>query len=127
MQSHIEREIGELHRTCSEALQRFASTFALDRDICRDAVQEAFLRYFIERRFGREIANPRAWLYQVVRNYMLERLKGAAARRETAVEQAESVAARQLDPQTIVETSETAREIAAVSRRAAAPFRRSSM
>jgi RNA polymerase sigma factor (sigma-70 family) len=109
----FEREIGELHRAYAGALRHFAFTFTADEELCQDAVQEAFLRYFVERRYGRSIANPRAWLYRAVRNYELDHLKGAAVRREVAVERAERLFAQQRDPEAMAERSETAREIVA--------------
>lgn len=114
MQQKLEQEIGELHRAHAAELLRFASTFCADEQTGHDAVQEAYVRYFVERRYGRTIANPRAWLYQVVRNYMLDRLKSAAVRQEVAMEQAASLPARHRDPETMAQRSETARELAAV-------------
>ena len=113
MPEDFEQEVGALHSTHVGELTKFASTFCPDDQTDRDAVQEAFVRYFIERRYGREIANPRAWLYQVVRNYMLDRMRNAAVRQEVGVEQAESLPAGQRDPETLAQRSETVRELAA--------------
>lgn len=113
MQTDIEWEVGALHKAYSGALFRFAFTFTADREACHDAVQEAFLRYFIERRCGRPIANPRAWLYQVIRNYLLDGMKSAAAGQEVAVEHAEELPAEQADPEAMAAGQGTAREIAA--------------
>src|SRR5262249_23539730 len=57
-------------------------------DAARDAVQEAFLRYFLQRTYGRLIEHPRAWLYRVVRNHLLDRMTAAAAKYEVGSEQA---------------------------------------
>ena len=113
MQPNVERELGDLYKAHTSELLRFASTFHPDEQAEHDAVQEAFVRYFVERRYGRQIANPRAWLYQVVRNYMLDRLRSSAVRQEVGVEQAESVPAVQRDPETLAQRSETVRELAA--------------
>jgi RNA polymerase sigma-70 factor (ECF subfamily) len=118
VQPDLEREVGDLHSLYAGALMRFASTFMPDEGACRDSVQEGFLRYFVERRYGRCIENPRAWLYQAVRNQMLDRLKSAATWHEVAVQEAEHLPAKQRDPQVLAERKETAREIAAaLSRR----------
>lgn len=109
----LEHEITELYNVCAAELLRFACTFTCESQAAHDAVQEAFVRYFIERRYGRAITHPRPWLYQTVRNYMLDRMKSAAVRQEVAVEQAESLPGCERDPQARVEGSETAREIAA--------------
>jgi RNA polymerase sigma-70 factor (ECF subfamily) len=114
----LEREVAELHTSYAAALMRFASTFTSDEGACRDAVQETFLRYFMERRYGRSIENPRAWLYQALRNHMLDRLKSAAVRLEVNVQEAEHLPAEVRHPQDLAERMETAREIAAaLSRR----------
>ena len=113
MQTDIEREIGALHKAYAGALIRFAFTFTADREACHDAVQEAFLRYFVERQYGRSIANPRAWLYQVIRNYLLDGMKSAAAGQEVTVEQLEKLPAGQADPEAMAAGHGTAREIAA--------------
>ena len=113
MDAAIEQEIADLHRLYADPLLRFACTFKAGEPAGHDAVQEAFVRYFIERRYGRSIANPRAWLYWVVRNYMLDRIESGGLRREVAVEQAEGLPASQCDPEILAQRSETAREIAA--------------
>lgn len=114
VQSAIEREVSDLHRAYAEALLRFGATFTSDAAACHDAVQEAFLRYFIERRYGRVITHPQAWLYRVVRNYLLDRMKAAAVRQEVAVANAESVPAGQHNPEIALQGSEVAREIASM-------------
>jgi RNA polymerase sigma-70 factor, ECF subfamily len=76
----IKQELAELYSKHSAALLRYGSLFAPANEAARDAVQEAFLRYFIERRSGRIIANPAGWLYEVMRHYLLGRLKRMRAR-----------------------------------------------
>ena len=114
MDQKFEQEIDNLHHAHAAELLRFAVTFCPDEQNGHDAVQEAFVKYFVERRYGRTIVNPRAWLYQVVRNYMLDRLKSAAVRQEVTIEQAEALSPRQRDPETMAQRSETARELAVV-------------
>jgi RNA polymerase sigma-70 factor, ECF subfamily len=113
VQVDFESEIGTLHKQYAGTLVRFAFTFTADQEVCHDAVQEAFLRYFIERRYGRSIVNPRAWLYQVVRNYLLDRKKSAAVGQEVAVEQADALPAKEANPHEMVERRDTVREISA--------------
>lgn len=110
--TEIDQEVAELHRVYAAALLRFAATYTSDTAACHDAVQEAFLRYFMEQQYGRRIANPRAWLYQVVRNHMLDGIKSAAGRMEVAVQQAEQVPAAHESPETAMEGTEAARVIA---------------
>src|SRR5215469_7004253 len=68
----LEQELLRLYKEHASALSRYATAFAQNQEGARDAVQEVFLRYFIERRYGRIIENPRAWLYHVLRNYLLD-------------------------------------------------------
>jgi RNA polymerase sigma-70 factor (ECF subfamily) len=97
------------------ALLRYAGQLAASHDEARDAVQEVLLRYFVERRFGRKIENPRAWLYHVLRNYLLDQIKAAPNRREV---QAGNVDALILEnhenPENLLQRSQMAREIAQV-------------
>jgi RNA polymerase sigma-70 factor (ECF subfamily) len=57
------------------------------RESGRDALQEVFLRYFIARGEGRQIPVPKAWLFRVMRNYLLDLKKASRARSEVPVEQ----------------------------------------
>ena len=95
------------------ALLRYGSQLSGNEDVARDAVQEVFLRYFVERRYGRTIDSPRAWLYQVLRNYLLDRMKAAPNQLECHVDLETIAAARQKTPEELVERSESAHEIAA--------------
>jgi RNA polymerase sigma-70 factor (ECF subfamily) len=95
------------------ALLGYACQLTGSPEEAQDAVQEAFLRFFVERRYGRMIENPRAWLYLVLRNYLLDRIKAAPARREVPTADVDSLAAqRQDDPEELVQQSQTAHEIA---------------
>lgn len=96
------------------ALLRCASQLA-SPDEARDAVQEVFLRYFVERRFGRNIENPRAWLYHVLRNYLLDQIKAAPNRREVQAANVEAlVQETNANPENLLERSQMAKEIAKV-------------
>jgi RNA polymerase sigma-70 factor, ECF subfamily len=97
----LDAELSELYRAHADGLLRYAGALARTADEGRDAVQEAFLRYFAERRYGRTIEHPRAWLYQVLRNYLLTAL--AVAQRETSAEGIEQVPSAADDPERMVE------------------------
>jgi len=48
-----------------------------DRSIAQDGIQEVFMRYFLIRAAGQQIENVRAWLFRVLRNYLVDcRRKG---------------------------------------------------
>jgi RNA polymerase sigma factor (sigma-70 family) len=46
--------------------------------LAQDAVQETFLRFFLERMQGETIRNPSAWLHRVLHNYICETVRSAA-------------------------------------------------
>jgi RNA polymerase sigma-70 factor, ECF subfamily len=68
----IETEIIELLRSQAAAMSRYAATVTRDWSIVQDGIQEAFLRYFVARVDGQHVDNPRAWLFKVLRNYILD-------------------------------------------------------
>lgn len=68
----MEAEVTELFRANAPSLSRYAATLAREPAVVQDGLQEAFLRYFIARTGGQRIDNPRAWLFRVLRNYLLD-------------------------------------------------------
>ena len=80
--SDLEQEVAALHERHSVELLTYASSIVRDTESALDAVQEAFLRYFVERSYGRAIQNPRAWLYRVVHNHLMDRRDKAATKYE---------------------------------------------
>jgi RNA polymerase sigma factor (sigma-70 family) len=76
----LELEVTALYSEHSAGLLHYAASISRDSDLARDAVQEVYLRYFMERRAGREIRQPRAWLFQCVRNQILNSLRTASQR-----------------------------------------------
>jgi RNA polymerase sigma factor (sigma-70 family) len=111
-QQHLEREVVELYEAHAAALLRYASSLARGQTDSNDAVQEAFLRYFVERRYGRQISNPQAWLYQVLHNFLVTVLAKAASQC-AAADALDNVSARESDPEMLVECRERAQAIAA--------------
>ena len=109
----LEWEVSGLYQAHVSELLRFATTHLGDRDGARDAVQEVFLRYFVERRYGRQIENPRAWLYHVLRNYVLDRLNAAASKGKVSSETLDYLPSQDQDPEKILRRREMTREIAA--------------
>jgi RNA polymerase sigma factor (sigma-70 family) len=81
----IEQEIRDLYATEAAGLLRHAASAAGNVETAQDAVQEAFLRFFIARTAGQEIRNPRAWLFRVLHNRVLD-LRKAASRNEIGLE-----------------------------------------
>jgi RNA polymerase sigma-70 factor (ECF subfamily) len=108
-QTLLDREVVELYQQYGAELLRWALALAPDADAARDAVQETFLRYFVERRYGRAIERPRSWLYVVARNYLARR--GAVTAPEVAAVEWERVPAAGSDPEQLAQRSELARQV----------------
>ena len=89
--SDIERVVVAAYENYAAELFAYAMSI-IREDSALDAVQEAFLRYFVQLSYGRRVENPRAWLYRVVRNYLLDRIGSAAVKRETLIAEADGMA-----------------------------------
>jgi RNA polymerase sigma-70 factor (ECF subfamily) len=108
--SDLEQEVVRNYELYAAALLRYGRSLAPNEDGAKDAVQETFLRYFMERRYGRQIANPRAWLYLVLRNFLFERFK-KEQKYETAVESLDHVPDHQENPEGRLYREALAREL----------------
>jgi RNA polymerase sigma-70 factor (ECF subfamily) len=75
LRAKIEDTINLLYEKHAAALLRYGQAICGDLEIARDAVQEAFLRYYIALREGTTTGEARGWLYSTTRNYILDRLK----------------------------------------------------
>jgi DNA-directed RNA polymerase specialized sigma24 family protein len=91
--SALEQELVCLYQEHAAALSRYAVSFA---------------RYFIERRYGRIMANPRTWLYHVLRNYLLDWYR-RVNNREVIAENLDHMPGGQQNRERILQRSETAR------------------
>lgn len=109
----IQSEVATLYEQHSRGLLRYARGKTGSTEVAQEGLQEAFLRYFIARSYGREILSPRAWLYEVLRNYVFDRSRASSVSREVAGEHMEHVADERQDPEGRVERLQMAREIAA--------------
>ena len=110
LDSVLEQELVRLYQEHAGLLLGYAASFAHNADYARDAVQEVFTRYFIERRYGREIRNPRAWLYHVMRNYLLDRQR-TLGRREVISDDLDRMPGRQRNPEGMLRRSELAQKL----------------
>jgi RNA polymerase sigma-70 factor, ECF subfamily len=108
----LEVEVVAVYEQHAAELLAYAVSLAGSQDRAADAVQEALLRYFIERSYGRKIEHTRAWLYRVLRNYVLDRLGSAAARHEVSPDGLPDVAGPNQDPESRLRFSQTARQVA---------------
>jgi RNA polymerase sigma-70 factor, ECF subfamily len=95
----VEAEVIDLYQENAPGLFRFAEALVKDREMAQDALQETFLRYFIARSSGQELQNSKSWLYRVLRNYLLDRVKEAAFKSKASLEEAETIPDASTDPE----------------------------
>jgi RNA polymerase sigma-70 factor (ECF subfamily) len=53
----------------------YAQALGRNEELARDAIQEAFMRYFIALCEGTEVPAPRPWIYRVMHNYLVDRMR----------------------------------------------------
>jgi RNA polymerase sigma-70 factor (ECF subfamily) len=111
-ETELELEVAELYGIHARELHRFAALILRQQDGASDAVQEAFLRYFAERKCGGSIENPRAWLYRVLHNYLLDRQAKASIKCEVAADEAAEPHDGAQDPEARVAHFQAARQLA---------------
>jgi RNA polymerase sigma-70 factor, ECF subfamily len=88
IREQIEAEVVQLFRQNTGALSRYAATITRDFTAIQDGIQESFLRYFSTRIAGQQVENPRAWLFRVLRNYLLDCDRKSNSRRAVDLEEA---------------------------------------
>ena len=69
------REVAALYSERAAEFFHYAQALARNQELARDALQEAFMRYFIALCEGQEISSARAWMYRVLHNYVLDRIR----------------------------------------------------
>jgi len=87
----IEQEMAGLYESEAPGVLRYAAKLAGNQATAQDALQEAFFRLFIARSAGQTIQSPKAWLFRVIRNYLLDQKK-SPSRNEVSLESALSLA-----------------------------------
>jgi RNA polymerase sigma-70 factor (ECF subfamily) len=109
----LEREVAVLYEEHAAAMLRFAWRLSGRQDTAQEALQEAYLRFFVERSYGHDIRNPKAWLYEVLRNYVCDRMRAVSVQREVTADHMERIQDLHDDPEVMAEMDEMARQIAA--------------
>ena len=109
-----QHEVADLYRQHAAGLLRYAGALTRNAEVAREAVQESFLRYFAERRYGRKIDNPRTWLYIVMRNYLLRQLGSPNENTESDPGELETLPSTSDDPEIRCQRAEAERDIAAI-------------
>jgi len=103
--SSLEQELAELYRSTAESLFRYGLLVSRNTALAQDAVQETFLRYYVQRKHG-EVHEGRAWLFRVLRNYILDQLKSFHLKMSVGLEEARGCEDRAHSPEKILENSE---------------------
>lgn len=111
--AELQQEVTDLYGRHAAGLLRYAGSLTRHSEVAREAVQETFLRYFAERRFGRCIDKPRTWLYIVMRNYLLRQLGSPDENAGTDSGEIDTLPSASGDPETLVQRTEAARDFAA--------------
>lgn len=66
----LQAEVLACYHSHAQFLSRFAKTMIRDKAAAQDAVQEAFFRYFVHRKAGNEVDDPREWLLQNLQEFI---------------------------------------------------------
>ena len=112
-EDELELEIARAYEAYSTGLLRYALVTTRNRESAQDAVQEVFLRYFVSRSQGQTIQTPKAWLYRVLRNYLLDCLK-SSVNRETGMDTLRLIVDQNQDPEVSYHRRELARRVCAL-------------
>ena len=109
--SEREEHILHLYDCYAAKLQSYAATLVRDETIAQDAVQEVFLRYALMIREGRPVSAPKAWLYRVLRNYVLDLMKAAHVKNEIGMDQMPEKVDGTEDPEQQYASAELSRQL----------------
>jgi RNA polymerase sigma-70 factor, ECF subfamily len=111
LRADAERDLLQLYEENFTGLFRYATALTRDRERAQDAVQEAFLRYYASRVSGALIQNGKAWLYTVLRNYIMDRFRESGNLSEVGIEQIGDLADERQNAETRLERSEISRRV----------------
>jgi RNA polymerase sigma-70 factor (ECF subfamily) len=110
--NELEWEVADVYAKHAVELLKYATLILRQADGAGDAVQEVFLRYFAERKCGGSIENPRAWLYRVLYNHLMDGLRRASLDRGISSDCTAEFVNEAKDPEEILSRSQTARRLA---------------
>lgn len=101
----LEQELSELYRATAANLFRYGLLLTRNVGLAQDAVQETFLKYYIYRRQG-ELQAERAWLFRVLRNYILDQQKSHGTKMSVSLDAARDYQDGAHSPEKAFERSE---------------------
>lgn len=100
--SAIKDEVVRLYDRYAPALLRRALAICGDLEMAQDAVQEAFLRYYIALQKESSPKDARGWLYSTTRNYVLDRMKEYFVRNAQSLAAASGLAHEASNPDALI-------------------------
>jgi len=95
----IEIRIVRLYEKNAAGLLRYALTISRNPEMAQDAVQEAFLSFYIALRKGAAIRDDKGWLYRATRNRVLDRLKEYYFRNGLSLDEAAHLTEERQNPE----------------------------
>jgi RNA polymerase sigma factor (sigma-70 family) len=110
-ENDLEFEVAQVYEEYAAGLLRYALMTIRNREAAQDAVQEVYLRFFVSRSQGHIIQTPKAWLFRVLRNYLLDCLKSSSVNREIGMENVDLVIDENQDPEVSYHHQELARRV----------------
>ncbi len=103
-----------LYTLHAPGLLRYALSMIADTGAAQDSLQEIFLRYFVARSEGQQFLDPKAWLFRVLRNHLLDTLKSSSVKNEIAMDKIDEPRDGWNDPERHYHRAEMARDLARV-------------
>jgi RNA polymerase sigma-70 factor, ECF subfamily len=107
----VHAEMLSLYGEHTLALLSYACKLAKDPALAQDAVQEAFLRYYVARTRNESKQSAKAWLFRVARNYVLDRLRSPERRHLSGDGMLSGVSDARQHPESEAQTRELERRI----------------
>lgn len=101
----LDQELSDLYRAIASQLFRYAVLLTRDPSLAQDAVQETFLKYYLQRKRS-EIPEERAWLFRVLRNYVIDQQKSVGAKKAVSLDAAYAFEDKTQSPYRAFECSE---------------------
>jgi len=102
---NLKQQLSELYREMAPQLFRYGVLLTRNPSIAQDAVQETFLKYYVQRQQG-EVQAERAWLFRVLRNYVLDQQKSLGTKLSVGLEEARSYPDKGYSPEKVFAQSE---------------------
>ncbi len=89
----VRRAVVQAYKVHAEELSRIAMVMTRHKALAQDLLQETFLRYFLTRIHGEQLADEGTWLRAVMRNLILDWKRSVKAEDSVALEDVEGTPA----------------------------------